>query len=225
MIKMIAYQSKVVDGKVLVDDSEGRSIHSNNANELLQFLITDYSDKANKVWDVKVAFDLDVFITPILRILGVDACRALSSPEHTHNGIFYIPSKILRLEIGGHKSYFYHLQQYYPDYLNDTLQGTVRKTQAILDALREINMSSLSLTSPIAIYEKQMLDKLNVPTIIDVPNGCEESIIYAEECCRSSSEWVESFQLGHWNAGEVFQYDISSAFPFYPNYMTSVILL
>ena len=222
MIKVVAYQSKAIDNKVLVEDSECKSILTDNTNELLQFLVTDYSNKANKIWDVKVSFDLDVFITPILKLLGLEVCKALASPTHEYKGIFYIPSKILRLDINGHKSYFYHLQQYYPDLLDDELQNVVKKTQNIMDALQSINMGSLSLTSPIAVYEKQMLDKLNLPSIIDIPKGCEEIITYAEECCRNSSEWVESFKIGHWNNGEVYQYDISSAFPYYASQLYDI---
>lgn len=215
MIKVIGYQSKAIGNEVLVEDSQGQSVQSSNPDELLSFISKDYSDKPNKIWDLKMAFDLDVFITPILKMLGVTACRELANDKHSYKGIFYIPAKVLRLEYGEHKSYIYHLQQYFPDLLNDDLQGIVNKTNEVLKALQSINMSSLALTSPIAIYEKQVLDRLNVPTIIDVPTGCEECITYAEECCRNSSEWVESFQVGHWNDGEVWQYDIASAFPYY----------
>jgi hypothetical protein len=209
MIKVIAYQSKTINGEVLVEDSEGNKIQSSDPEELLSFISKDYSDKANKVWDLKVSFDLDEFITPIIKTLGLNACRELAGDKHQYKDIFYIPSKILRLEYGGHKSYIYHLQQYFPDYLSDDLQRVVSKTNEVLKALQQINMSSLSLTSPIAIYEKQVLERLNVPNVTNVPHGCEEAITYAEECCRNGSEWVESFQVGHWNDGEIFEYDIS----------------
>lgn len=70
----------------------------------------------------------------------------------------------------------------------------------------ELGLTPKSLTSPIKSFEQGVLDKIDMPNIIDIP---QEAGRYAYECCTGN--WVEAFQLGHWD--RAYDYDIVSAYP------------
>ena len=95
MIKVIAYTTQTIGNEVLIEDSEGEYIQSANVNKLLAFLNEPYTD--NETFAIKVFWDLDESIAPILRKLDVSACKELASPTHTHNGLFYIANKVFAI--------------------------------------------------------------------------------------------------------------------------------
>lgn len=76
----------------------------------------------------------------------------------------------------------------------------------VLSALTSLGLRPKSLTSPIKTFTQEVLNKLNLSTVNDLP---EEAGYYAYECCKGN--WVEAFQLGHWD--NVWNYDIVSAYP------------
>lgn len=77
--------------------------------------------------------------------------------------------------------------------------------EAVYTTLRRIGTEPKSLTSPINIYNKQVLEKIGLPTIDDMP---EEAGYYAYQCCQGS--WLEAFQIGHWDMA--YDYDMNSAY-------------
>ena len=95
MIKLIAYTTEVSGSAITIRDSEGESVCSNDVNELINFLNEPFSDKST--FAIKVFWHLDEGISPILRLLGIPACKELSGPSHTYRNIFYIPGKIFVL--------------------------------------------------------------------------------------------------------------------------------
>ena len=78
--------------------------------------------------------------------------------------------------------------------------------EEVYNALKSIGLKPKSLTSPIKTFEQEVIDKMSLPSIDNIP---EEAGHYAYECCKGN--WVEAFQLGHWD--NVWNYDIVSAYP------------
>ena len=78
--------------------------------------------------------------------------------------------------------------------------------EAVYNALQSIGLHPTSLTSPIKSYEKEILAKMSIPTVEDMPDEAGE---YAYQCCQGN--WLEAFQMGHWD--KVWDYDINSAYP------------
>ncbi|MBU1173074.1 MAG: hypothetical protein KKD44_26220 [Proteobacteria bacterium] len=78
--------------------------------------------------------------------------------------------------------------------------------EKVYQALTELDLHPKSLISPIAVYQKEILSKVDLPTVDDYPDEIGE---WAYECCKGS--WVECFKRGHWK--ETWDYDINSAYP------------
>lgn len=214
-LRLVGYTSTIIDEQVFLQNSEEDSLLSNNPQELLEFIGENYTDLEREIpyREMKVAFDLDQFVAPILRQLPMSRIRELASPTHQSDNIFYIPSKLFSLEVNKHKSYIYHLAQYYEDLEPPTDPMAVAALGAdIVDAYKQMGLSPYKLTSPVAVYESEILDHMQIPTILDLPGSKEEEVIDFAEACIGRL-WISAYQLGHWDIGEVYSYDIQSAFP------------
>lgn len=79
--------------------------------------------------------------------------------------------------------------------------------EKVYQALWRQGLNPKTLTSPISVYNKQVLSEIDLPTWrnMDMP---EEAAWYAYKCCQSP--WIEAFQTGHWD--ETWDYDIQSAY-------------
>lgn len=210
MIKLVAYTTEVVGNEVLIRDSEGESVQSDNHLALLEFLNEPYSDR--ETFAIKVMWDLDTTLAPVLRKLGVNACRELASPTHTYKSLFYIPSKVFAIHGKESQSYFYHLAQYYVDEQEPPDAETIAAmAENVMDAFHQMGLNPKKLTSPIAIYDAEVLSHMKIPTIQNIPGEHEALLDYAEQC--TGRLWIQAYQLGHWLAGEAFEYDIRGCYP------------
>lgn len=229
MIKLVAYTSQVLSGEVFITDSEGDSIHSTSIIKLLNFINEPYADKSESIYEIKVTWDLNQFVAPILKLLGKKACRELAA-NYSYKGlsseyeeIAYIPDKLFLVKGKEHKSFFCHLKQFFSD--DEPEPEDASEVASMGDLLREelqkIKIRPLSLISPINIYENEVLRHFEIPTILDLPiEDSEELIDYAEAC--TGRLWIEAYQVGHWNADEVYHYDIQSAFPYHASQLYSI---
>jgi hypothetical protein len=211
MLNVVAYRSEEKDGQTLITNSNGESISSNNIDELLAFVNLQYQAT------LKVCWNLDSFISLILRHLSVDKLKELASPTHTTSDgkLFYIPSVLVVVVIGDQKSFFYHLAQYFDESPELTdLQEVKQKAQDILNTLHRMNQYPAKLTSPVSIYESCVMNHLDLPSIRDLPKdgSVDEIIPYSEATIGRS--WVEAFKIGHWNADEIYSTDLQSAYPY-----------
>lgn len=220
MIKIIAYTNQVIGHDIRIQDSEGNSVQSSDANELLQFLNEPFNDKST--FAIKVAWNLDEFIAPLLRKLGIAACRELASPSHKHGPLFYIPSKVLAIHTGERSSYFYHLEQYFPDDIPVTDPMEIAAlADEVMAAFQKMGLNPKKLTSPVAIYESEVLSHMVIPTIASIPGSVNEDIIhYAEEC--TGRLWIQAYQVGHWMAGECWEYDLRASYPYIASKLRSL---
>lgn len=78
--------------------------------------------------------------------------------------------------------------------------------EVVYNTLRNLGLNPKSLTSPIKTFETEVLSKMDLPKIDNIPL---EAGHYAYECCKGN--WVEAFQLGHWK--QTWNYDMISAYP------------
>ncbi|MEE9302308.1 MAG: hypothetical protein V3U84_00850 [Thiotrichaceae bacterium] len=210
MIKLVAYTTESIANEILIRDSEGEHIKSADVNQLLGFLNEPYSDR--ETFAIKVCWDLDETLAPVLRRLGISACRELAGPEHTYRNLFYISSKVFAIHGKESQSYFYHLSQYYPDEPEPEDAETIAAmAQNVMDAFHQMGLNPKKLTSPIAIYEQEVLSHMQIPTIMNIPGKHEELLDYAEQC--TGRLWIQAYCVGHWLAGEAFEYDMRSCYP------------
>jgi len=217
MIKIVAYTTEVIGNEILIRDSEGEGVQSANVDILLNFLNEPYTDR--EYFAIKVFWDLDSGLSPVLRKLGIPACKQLAGASHTYGGLFYIPSKLFRIQQEKRLSFFYHICQYYSDETPDqtdpeTIAGMA---QNVIDGFKAMGLNPKKLTSPVAIYEKEVLEHMNIPTIMNIPGNHEEIIRYAEDCMGFPDRlhfWITAYQVGHWLEGDVFEYDIRASYPF-----------
>ena len=71
-----------------------------------------------------------------------------------------------------------------------------------------MGFTSRKLSSPVAIYEDQVLNHIELSTIAS-SRITKQAAEYAWRC--SGKLWIECYKIGYWK--EVYDYDISSAFP------------
>lgn len=210
MIKLVAYKVTVNGNEITIQDSEGEICRSADVNVLLSFLNEPYTD--NVTFAIKCFWDMDTELAPILRKLGLSALRKLASETHTYEQLFYIPSKVFGIKNGKQQSYFYHLSQYFPDEPEpEDVETTAALAQGVMEAYNAMGFHPKKLTSPIAIYESEILKHMQIPTIMNIPGDNESIIEFAQEC--TGRLWIQAYQIGHWRTGEVFEYDLRSSFP------------
>lgn len=217
--RIVAYSADLVDGQTVLRNSEDDFITTNDVNELLNFIGEDFSDEERQVKyrELKVCWDLDQVASLIIRLLPMIRVRELAGPSHQSGNIFYIPSKVLSIETEGHKSYIYHLAQYYDDESDPNDPMVVHaKTKDLLEAFWAMGLNPYKLTSPIAVYEASVLDHLTIPTILDLPNvkdaDIDELIEWSEQCIPK--DWLEAYILGNFAPEETWDYDLTSAYAY-----------
>lgn len=210
-LRLIAYNCDIIDGLTVIRNSEGDYVASNVPAELLDFIGEDFSDDERKepYRELKVAWDIDQLAALILKLLPLSRVREIASPTHESGNIFYIPSKVLGINVDGHKSYIYHLIQYYDD---EPPPDDVFKLHAmaseVVDAFKQMGLNPYKLTSPISVYESSVLNHMEIPNILDLPNKKEfdELIEWAETGIHK--DWLENFAVGHWHSEECWDFDI-----------------
>jgi len=189
-MRIMAYQTKTEDGKVLILESGGAHLLSNHLYEIWSFLLEDYGEC------LKICWDLDGTVAPLLRLLGRTACKGLQTTKKWHEGafqLFYIVGKVFSVShVSGAKMSLYGLEQYFPDLDEPDVEGVQALGMKLLKELNKMGFRPTKLTSPVAIYEEAILSKLDLPKITDMP---KEVAQMAYEC--SGRLWVEAHCLGY----------------------------
>lgn len=193
-MRIIAYESDMQNGKVILRESTGEVLTTSNPDDMLSWLCEPYEDT------LRVCWDLDETAAPIIRLLGKDAARQLHDNKKARllpYSVFYVPAKVFsvrRITTPQILVNLYHLSQYYAELDKPDLDGVVVLGQRLLEVLRVMGMGDTdTLTSPIAIYERAVLNKLDIPSWRDMPKGAFD---YAWQC--GGRLWIEAFQVGFW---------------------------
>lgn len=155
-----------------------------------------------------VVWNLDESVAPILKSLGIEACKELALHGFVNIPplrIRYFPGKVFIIYYLGKAYKIYGIDQYYPNDIKPKTHIELQsKLEQLLQALAIMKIEPAKLTSPIAIYEPYLAS-------YHLPAYCmpEEAMIYAYSC--SSRLWIEAFKLGYWETA--YDYDLTSAFP------------
>jgi hypothetical protein len=129
--------------------------------------------------------------------------------------IQYIPKKWFSIARGNEWTGFSDMAQYNDgsplkleqipeDCLNYATEAQ-KVGEKAYSVLTSLGLHPKSLTSPIAIYEKEILCNADLPCIEDIP---EEAAFYSYEACHGP--WMEAYKKGYFS--EVFDYDLKQAY-------------
>jgi hypothetical protein len=177
---------------------------------------------------IKLFWNLDYAAAKLIKLLGwpVMAGRKLWDSKRVYDNqldhtIGYIPGKSLSIRLG--KGYgkrfvnFSDAEQYHKeargestgDNIEEYCKGKAIRAkqigQEVYNALREVGCDPVYLTSPIKVWEKDMLSGANLPTVTDIP---EEAAYYAYQCAHGV--WVEAFARGYFPCA--YDYDLPNAY-------------
>lgn len=203
-----------------IANSDGETC--NDTTKMLPFLL-DLKGQDT----IKVFYHMNYSVANLLKLLNIEEhyCRKLNDNKELYlDGFkfFYVPGKSFSIRdsvrdtVGDRPfSNFSDASQYIPhwelaEFNNDIEKAEIAKItgEIVYKTLEKLNLHPTALTSPIRAYQKEILDKMNLPNIDDIPY---EAGLMAYKCCHGG--WVESFQKGHFD--EAWDYDITSAYPYY----------
>lgn len=202
-MRIIAYRSSNQDGKVLVEESGGDSALTGDPIKLFEFLLEDYSPC------IKICWDLDSTVAPLLKLLGENACRKLRESKRLFYppfSLFYVPEKVFIVNHPTAKLSLYGIEQYYPELVEPDVEMVQQLGVKLMGELKKMGMMPTKFTSPIAIYGECVMSKLDLPRLKDIPAKAAE---FAYRC--AARLWIESHSIGFYD--HCVDYDLSSAFP------------
>jgi hypothetical protein len=223
-MKIIGYHSRIANDKVLLQDSSSEAVLSTDLEKLFNFLLEPYDRDPNyrEQWGrdpivVRLTWNLDEFLAPILRLLGERHCRELAETKETRwqdYRLFYIPEKVFSVKYGRYFAQFYDLSQYYQETIEPPVDAFEVKYlgNKLEEVLGRMNLKPSRWTSPASILGECVLEKMEVPTVWHNERRVRrESVNYALRCCHRL--WISNFKVGHWDAGTIHDYDLTSAYP------------
>jgi len=223
-MKIVGYHSKIANGKVLLQDSSDEvPVLSTSLVKLFNFLLEPYDRDPNykEQWGtyptvVRLTWNLDEFLAPILRLLGERHCRELAGTKETRwqdYRLFYIPQKVFSVKYGKYFAQYYSLAQYYQDTVEPPIDAfEVRYLgKKLEEVLMRMNLKPQHWTSPAAILRECAFDGIVFPTVWHNERLVRrESVNYALRCCHRL--WISNFKVGFWPEGTISDYDLQSAF-------------
>jgi hypothetical protein len=199
-------------GQCIVADSDGDIIQE---PPYIPFLMRDKGES------IKIFYHLNMAVACLCKAFNFSEpqCRHLFEKGQLYYQGWtfkYMPNKFFSIRWArfGNFVNFSDASQYEDWKLlpNPTIENVITKAkdaqrigQEVYDALRQLDLHPVSLTSPIRSYEKEVLSKIDLPTVDDMPQGVAE---YSYICCRGG--WTEAFQKGDF---EAWDYDLVSAYP------------
>ncbi len=203
---IVAYQIKLIKDKVSVINSKGDKVLSNDLDAVMSCLLEPY-DSA-----IKVVWDLDASIAPVLKLFGEKTCYKLLKYKEASSypyRLFYVADKVFwakHLPTKTHSS-FYQLNQFMPDKIEPANVGELEALGwELMEALKSMGMKPTKLSSPIAVYEESIMRHLSLPTVKDIPKEAAQAAYEA-----SGKLWIEAYQIGHWDKS--YDYDLRNSFP------------
>ena len=169
---------------------------------------------------IKIFYHIGYNIANLLKMIDFtkEKAKKLHDTEKLYMAPYmlkYAPNKFFSLSKGSYWAFFCNANQYSLAQLDnsDTPISCLAKAnkakeagKQVYDTLTSVGLHPTTLTSPVRVYEKEVLNKLDLPTVDDMPEDAGE---YAYSCCRGN--WLEAFQVGHWE--KAWDYDINSAYP------------
>ncbi len=221
-MKAEAYQTTKQGRRVRVVSTGGLDYTSDNAPDLLTAII-----QSKKPETIAVVWDTATFWKPIFTLLPASETALLADGKAGRIPGFRLWWGITRharvIGIRGTfrehiKGNFYtesreeieicELKQYYElDPAQKTGQGAELGNQVIA-TMEGMGLYPTSLVSAIAVYKESVLDKLPIPTMLDMP---EETLDCHELAWNACDEWSASYKS--WDGQTpAFSYDLTNAY-------------
>lgn len=198
---MIAYHSELYNGKVSIADSQGQNVRTDSLEAILDYLLGDSESQ------FKVAWDIDQFVAPLMKLMSKEALMQLKDTETTigYYKIRYYMHKSLFIKKGTWMTSVYHLAQFFNGQEPESLQKVAQKGEQLISELHSIEIVPRRLSSPIALIDN-VIDSLDLPDHNMIPPEVNQ---IAWKC--TGRQWTEAHRLGYFS--KAYDYDIVSSYP------------
>lgn len=182
---------------------------------------------------IQCFYNLDVDVARLLKLINFDSTegRKLLSNGKLYIAPYtlrYIPKKFFSIDRGFGKGHpfatFSDISQYCStpiDSRDDKPEGLLTRAGKaaatgveVYSILTSLGLKPSTLVSPIRVFQKDVLDKLDLPTVDDMPDEVGEFAYY---CCKGS--WLECFKTGHF---DTWDYDLVSSYPFFASVLPDI---
>lgn len=210
MTKIIAYY---MQGDILYNSYGGKKTEP----PYLDFLLAD-----THPYNIQVFYNLDHTVARLCKRLPEGDLRTLWEdgilPKPPYE-VKYVPKSMFAIDKfqGNDKQFttISDMTQYMeapirPNLSEEQIRGLLKETVKVAwdvyNAMRKLNLSPKTLTNPVRALQNEVLSKLGLPTVDDLPDEAGE---YAYNCCVGG--WVESFSRGWWE--KLYDWDISGGYP------------
>jgi len=164
---------------------------------------------------IRVCYQLDFFVANLFVLCKLTRKQLIQLYETTELRIGdykfkFVPKKFLSIIKGDQFVLFSDASQYMERYdlVGDTAEKAVEARKIgvqVYNTLSKLGLHPKSIISPIATFEKEVLVKMDIPTIDDMP---EEAAQYAYECCTGPI--VQAYRIGRFE--KCYDWDIKSAY-------------
>lgn len=217
-MKIVALASSKENGGAIVYDSEDFHISSRNPLDLFEAITHPYSNA------IKVVWDMDEFLAPILPLLPKDVVAKLNRGERVYyDGVklFWAVGKGQLFGVNyrkhikgnffedGRDETIYQLKTFFPDDTASSINEIRNKGALLLNTLQGMGMKPKRLTSCASIMSETILRNMRLPTVYTMP---EDALECAEWAANYIREWRTTYKQGIWESG-IWDYDKTSAYP------------
>lgn len=209
--RVVGYFVEEDKNGIYIQNSKSESVHSKDLGEIFEYLLEEYD------YTLKVMWDLDADLAPILRLMGEKALKELAGKDHKtwlkdlRCSIHYIPSKVFTLRYGRYKAIIFNISQFFPEMDSEpqTAVDVMGAANTILDEFEKLGFVPLTLASPVAVFREHRLRDLNPPKITELPKAYKPLAFFAYK--SSGMAWIEALKIGYWD--KTWDYDIINAYP------------
>jgi hypothetical protein len=218
MARIVALASGKDNGKVTVYDSEDLHATSNDPLVLFDAITQPYPNA------IKVVWDMEEFLKPILALLPEDVTTQLNKGEKVYYdgaklfwgvgkgqmfGVNYHKHITGNIYAEGQDETLYQLKTYFPDETVTNIEAVKIKGLLLLTTLQSMGLKPKRLTSCASIMSETILRNMNLPTIYTMP---EDALECAEWAANYIREWRATYKLGVWESG-IYSFDRCAAYP------------
>lgn len=203
---MLAYTVEQSDNVLAVKCSDNREIKTDQWSDILGFMLMPTSNNMALVWNVDYFVDNLCSIMPAKLAKEIRQGGTIYTPDRRK--LYYQPSRMF----GINHINVYGLSRYAGELITDAI-ALSRFGDRVIQAFGKfgINPSDItSLSSPVAVFG-DILDRINFPRAYDLP---DDAIDMIDHCSNyMTREWRQTYKLGHWEADQVSDYDLTAGYP------------
>ena len=206
-MNVLAYAIEQDGKKLLLKCSDNRELITLDVNEAIDYLM--------KPCDYAVCYHVDEFAETFKSLLNRELLEELESTERIRKlpdkrKIFYATGRQFTVGHGwDNERDIYGLHRYTDEQITD-VNELYDLWVKVAEAYSYFGCEPTKLSSPVGVYEPQ-LDKIKFTRACDLPETAYDLINELQDVAWE--EWREVYKLGHWQADEVTDMDISSAYP------------